>query len=153
MLKAKSRPLSGPSMGCPRALGVCNTPRTPTAHKPRPQDLQLWPSTVLMSSCSFPFSPSPPSQTPALDIQPQHTPARRADSISLVCEKNSYLPCFVSGITSTLDAVQGQRLSLSAELRIFIILKALLQSHLLFVCWSIVRFQTVGEENRNYCTK
>lgn len=153
MLKANSRPLSGPSVGCPRVLGVCNTPLSPTAHKPHPQDLQLWPSTELMSSCNFSFSPSPPSQTPALDVQHQHTPAHCTDSISLVWEENSNLPYFASGITSTLDAVQGQRLSLSAELRIFIILKALLQSHLLFVCCSVARFQTVEEENRNYSTK
>lgn len=140
-------------MDCPRALGVCNTTQNPTAHKLHPWDLQLWPCTVLMSSCSFPSSPSPPSQTPALDEKHQHTPAHCTDSISLVWEKNSNLPYFVSGITSTLDAIQGQRLGLSAELWIFIILKALLQSHLLFVRCGIVRFQTVREENRNYCTK
>lgn len=50
-------------------------------------------------------------------------------------------------------AIQGQRISLSAESQILITLKALLQSHLLFVCCSIVRFQSVGEKNRNYCAK
>lgn len=74
-------------------------------------------------------------------------------TVFYLCVSKQQSTLVFSGITSTVVAVQRQRLSLSTESEIFITLKALLRSHLLFVCYSVVRFQTGGEENRNYCTK
>lgn len=94
--------------------------------------------------------------TPFL-LQPQQPNSGLIQSVSMLPHSTLivlYL-CVrkISNCLVSSAAVQGQRVSLSAESQIFITLKALLQSHLLFVCCSIVRFQTVGEENRDYCAK